>query len=128
MDPYALKTLNAERRARRAVILVTDLGDGRDRIVREGDQVAGDLGVAVAKAFRTGNSGSVEAEGRTFFLNAHLPQPRLVVIGAVHISQALAPMARIAGYPVEIVDPRTAFATPERFPEVELRAEWPEDV
>ena len=107
MDPYALKTLNAERRARRAAILVTDLGDGRDRIVREGDQVAGDLGAAIAKAFRSGNSGSVEAEGRTFFLNAHLPQPRLVVIGAVHISQALAPMARIAGYPLEIIDPRT---------------------
>ncbi|RUW96852.1 XdhC family protein, partial [Mesorhizobium sp. M8A.F.Ca.ET.023.01.1.1] len=52
MDPYALKTLNAERRARRAAILVTDLGDGRDRIVREGDNVAGDLGVAIAKAFR----------------------------------------------------------------------------
>lgn len=67
MDPYALKTLNAERRARRATILVTDLGDGRDRIVREGDPVAGDLGAAISKAFRTGNSGSVEAEGRTFF-------------------------------------------------------------
>ncbi|RVA16650.1 XdhC family protein, partial [Mesorhizobium sp. M7D.F.Ca.US.004.03.1.1] len=53
MDPYALKTLNAERRARRAAILVTDLGDGRDRIVREGDPVAGDLGAAIAKAFRT---------------------------------------------------------------------------
>ena len=65
MDPYALKTLNAERRARRAAILVTDLGDGRDRIVREGDQVAGDLGAAIARAFRSGNSGSVEAEGRT---------------------------------------------------------------
>lgn len=116
MDPYALKTLNAERRARRAAVLVTDLGDGRDRVVREGDQVAGDLGTAIAKAFRTGGSGSVEAEGRTFFLNAHLPRPRLVVIGAVHISQALAPMARIAGYPVEIIDPRTAFATPDRFP------------
>ncbi|MER8484640.1 XdhC family protein [Mesorhizobium sp. M1322] len=128
MDPYALKTLNAERRARRAVILVTDLGDGRDRIVREGDQVAGDLGAAIAKAFRTGNSGSVEAEGRTFFLNAYLPQPRLVVIGAVHISQALAPMAKIAGYPVEIIDPRTAFATSDRFPDVALHAEWPEDV
>ncbi|MER9400723.1 XdhC family protein [Mesorhizobium sp. M0615] len=128
MDPYALKTLNAERRARRAAILVTDLGDGRDRIVREGDQVAGELGQAIAKAFRTGNSGSVEAEGRTFFLNAHLPQPRLVVVGAVHISQALAPMARIAGYPLEIVDPRTAFATPDRFPDVALHAEWPEDV
>ncbi len=128
MDPYVLKTLNAERRARRAAVLVTDLGDGRDRVVREGDMVAGELGAAIERAFRTGLSGSVEAEGRTFFLNAHLPQPRLVVIGAVHISQALAPMARIAGYPVEIVDPRTAFATPDRFPDVTLHAEWPQDV
>lgn len=128
MDPYALKTLNAERRARRAAILVTDLGDGRDRVVREGDHVAGELGDAIARAFRTGNSGSIEAEGRTFFLNAHLPRPRLVMVGAVHISQALAPMASIAGYPVEIIDPRTAFATPERFPNVALHAEWPEDV
>jgi xanthine dehydrogenase accessory factor len=86
------------------------------------------LGAAIAKAFRSGNSGSVEAEGRTFFLNAHLPQPRLMVIGAVHISQALAPMARVAGYPLEIIDPRTAFATKDRFPDVTLHAEWPEDV
>lgn len=128
MDPYALKTLNAERRARRAAILVTDLGDGRDRVVREGDKVAGELGAAIETAFRTGLSRAVEAEGRTFFLNAHLPQPRLVVIGAVHISQALAPMARIAGYPVEIIDPRTAFATADRFPDMPLHAEWPQDV
>lgn len=128
MDPYALKTLNAERRARRAAILVTDLGDGRDRVVREGDKVAGELGAAIETAFRTGLSVAVEAEGRTFFLNAHLPQPRLVVIGAVHISQALAPMARIAGYPVEIIDPRTAFATADRFPDMPLHAEWPQDV
>jgi xanthine dehydrogenase accessory factor len=128
MDPYVLKTLNAERRARRAAVLVTDLGDGRDRIVKESDKVAGDLGAAIRKAFSTGTSGSVEVEGRTFFLNAHLPQPRLVVIGAVHISQALAPMARIAGYPVEIVDPRTAFATEDRFPDIALHAEWPEEV
>jgi xanthine dehydrogenase accessory factor len=128
MDPHALKVLNAERRARRAAILVTDLGDGRDRVVREGDTVSGDLGAAIRKAFRTGNSGSVDAEGRSFFLNVHLPRPRFVVIGAVHISQALAPMARIAGYPVEVIDPRTAFATTDRFPEVVLHAEWPEDV
>ncbi|PSJ59695.1 XdhC family protein [Pseudaminobacter soli (ex Li et al. 2025)] len=127
MDPYQLKKLNAERRARRAAVLVTDLGDGRDRLVCEGDAVAGELGTAIAEAFRTGASGVVEAEGRSFFLNAHLPQPRLVVIGAVHISQALAPMAQVAGYPLEIIDPRTAFATPERFPDVALHAEWPED-
>ncbi len=128
MDPFALKTLNAERRARRAAVLVTDLGDGRDRVVKEGDTVAGELGEAIGKALRTGVSTSVEAMGRQFFLNVHLPQPRLVVIGAVHISQALAPMAKIAGFPMEIIDPRTAFATPERFPDVELAAEWPEDV
>lgn len=128
MDPHLLKTLNAERRARRAAILVTDLGDGRDRVVREGDTVAGALGEAVEKAFRTGKSQAVEAEGRSFFLNVHLPPPRIVAIGAVHISQALAPMARIAGFDIEIVDPRTAFATPERFGDVPLNAEWPQDV
>jgi xanthine dehydrogenase accessory factor len=128
MDASLLKTLNAERRARRASILVTDLAEGGGRIVREGDSVPGALGEAVSKCFRTGNSTSVEVEGRSFFLNVHLPQPRLLVIGAVHISQALAPMARIAGYPLEIIDPRSAFATPERFPDVTLHAEWPEDV
>lgn len=128
MDPHSLKLLNAERRARRAAILVTDLGDGRDRLVREADMVAGALGEAADIAFRTGKSTSVEVEGRTFFLNVHLPPPRLVVIGAVHISQALAPMADIAGFDVEVIDPRTAFATPERFAGVSLQAEWPQDV
>src|SRR5690606_32322856 len=124
MDPHVLKTLNTERRARRAAILVTELDDGRDRVVREGDIVAGALGEAIASAFRTGRSSAVEVEGREFFLNAQLPPPRIVMIGAVHISQALAPMARIAGFDVEIIDPRTAFATPERFPDVTLHPEW----
>lgn len=128
MDPHSLKKLNAARAARRAIALVTDLGDGRDRIVEEGDQVAGDLGIALDKAFRTGKSGVTEAEGREFFVNIHLPPPRLVVIGAVHISQAMAPMAKLAGYDIEVIDPRTAFATPERFEGVQLDAEWPEEV
>jgi len=128
MDPYVLRTINAARRERRAAVVVTDLGDGRDRVVHAGDAVAGDLGAAIEKALRTGSSGTVEAEGRQFFLNVHLPSPRVVVIGAVHISQALAPMARIAGYPVEIIDPRTSFATPDRFPDVALFADWPDEV
>jgi xanthine dehydrogenase accessory factor len=60
------------------------------------------------------------------FLTVHVPPPRLIAIGAVHISQALAPIARLLGYDVTIVDPRTAFATPERFPDVPLIAEWPD--
>jgi xanthine dehydrogenase accessory factor len=65
------------------------------------------------------------AEGRVF-LTVHVPPPRLIAIGAVHISQALAPIARLLGYDVTIIDPRTAFATPERFPDVPLIAEWPD--
>ena len=57
-----------------------------------------------------------------------LPPPRLVVIGAVHISQALAPMAKVAGFDMTIIDPRTAFATAERFPGVPLHADWPDVV
>jgi xanthine dehydrogenase accessory factor len=128
MDPHLLVKLNEERRNRRAAVLVTDLGDGRDRLVREGDEVPGELGEAIGKALRTGKSGTVEYQGRQLFLNAHVPPPRIVAIGAVHISQALAPMARIAGFDIEIIDPRTAFATPERFEGVRLHAEWPENV
>jgi xanthine dehydrogenase accessory factor len=128
MDIDILKALNDERRARRAAILVTDLGDGTDRLVREGNAADGELADALSRAFRTGKSGMVEADGRSLFLNVHLPPARIVIIGAVHISQALAPMARIAGFDVEIIDPRTAFATPERFPDVSLKAKWPQDV
>jgi xanthine dehydrogenase accessory factor len=66
-------------------------------------------------------------DGANYFLTVQLPPPRLVVIGAVHISQALAPMARIAGFDLTIIDPRTAFASPERFPNVPLLAEWPDE-
>jgi len=128
MDVAALKAMNEERRARRAAVIVTDLDDGKTRLFREDAEVEGELGEAVRKALRTGLSRAIEADGRRLFLNAHLPRPRLVVIGAVHISQALAPMARIAGYPVEIIDPRTAFASPERFEDVELYPDWPETV
>jgi xanthine dehydrogenase accessory factor len=128
LDPLNLKKLNAARRQRKAVALVTGLADGRDRVVTEGDTVAGALGEALASAFRSGKSQSVDIDGQPFFLNVHVPPPRLVVIGAVHISQALAPIAGVAGYDIEIIDPRTAFATPERFAGVDLKAEWPEDV
>lgn len=128
MDPYLLRKLNTERAARRAVIHLTDLGDGRDRVIREGDPVAGPLGAAIESAFRSGKSGLVEAEDRKFFLNVHLPPARIVAIGAVHISQALAQMARVAGFDITIIDPRTAFATEERFAGIDLVADWPEDV
>lgn len=127
MDPHSLKKLNQHRRERRAVLLLTDLEDGRDRVVCEGDAPGGALGEAVEKAFRSGKSGSIDVDGRNVFLNVYVPPPRLVMIGAVHISQTLAPMARMAGFDTHIIDPRTAFASAERFPDVRLDAEWPEE-
>jgi len=128
MDPHVLKKLNAARKARQAAVLVTDLGDGRDRLVCSGDTVAGELGDAITRVVRSGKSGIVQADGREFFLNVHVPSARMVIIGAVHISQVLAPMAKMAGFDVTIIDPRTAFATPERFEGADLSADWPEDV
>jgi xanthine dehydrogenase accessory factor len=122
-----LEALNAERRARRAAVIVTDLSTGSEELVHEGDHIADDIGPAVLSAFRTGKSGVVTIDDRELFLNAHLPPPRILIIGAVHISQALAPMARIASFDVEVVDPRTAFATADRFPETTIHAVWPEE-
>ena len=121
-----LRDLNAARRERRAVVLVTDTQTGEERLVPDHAAGADPLAPEIGKRLASGRSGMLE-DGRTF-LTVHAPPPRLVVIGAVHISQALAPMARIAGFDVLIIDPRTAFATPERFPDVDLRADWPEDV
>lgn len=128
MDPLVLKRLNVERHARRAAVLVTDLGDGRDQLVREGDKITGELGAAIEQVFKSGKSGTIEADGRSYFLNAHLPPPRLMIIGAVHICQSLVPMAKQVGFDLTIVDPRGAFATEERFPDTQLYADWPEDV
>jgi xanthine dehydrogenase accessory factor len=122
-----LSELNAERGARRAAVVVTDIHSGAQRLVKEADIAADPLAAELRQRLRSGKSGVVEtAEGRVF-LTVHVPPPRMVVIGAVHISQALAPMARMLGYDVTIVDPRTAFATPERFPDVPLLAEWPDE-
>jgi len=122
-----LKAMNAARRERRAAVVVTRLADGEQRFV-EDDAVGADaLADALETALRSGKSGSVTAGGADYFLTVQTPSRRLILIGAVHISQALAPMAHLAGLDVTIIDPRTAFATPERFPETPVVAQWPDE-
>jgi xanthine dehydrogenase accessory factor len=122
-----LKSLNAERAARRAAIIVTDIATGAQRFVAGADIAADPLREVLERHLRSGKSGMEEtAQGRVF-LTVHVPPPRLVITGAVHISQALVPLARLLGYDVTIVDPRTAFASPERFPDVKLIAQWPDE-
>jgi xanthine dehydrogenase accessory factor len=126
MKLQTLAELNAERAARRPVIIVTDIAVGEQRLVKAKDFAADPLGAELDKALRMGKSGMVEIAGKKLFLNVYAPTAKLVIVGAVHISQALAPMAQSLGYDVTIIDPRTAFASPERFPDVPLIAEWPD--
>ncbi|QPB21504.1 XdhC family protein [Rhizobium sp. 007] len=128
MDAANLERLNAARRARKAVMLVTNLEHGTDRVIVEGGPVDSALSDTVAAAFRSGKSGICDIDGGRYFLNVHLPPAHIVIIGAVHISQVLAQMAALAGFDVRIIDPRSAFATPERFAGIDLTADWPVDV
>jgi xanthine dehydrogenase accessory factor len=121
-----LAELNSERAARRAVIVITDVSNGDQRLVKAAAIAADPLHAELDKHLRMGKSGMIEVDGNKLFLNVYAPTARLVIIGAVHISQALAPLAQSLGYDVFVVDPRTAFASPERFPDVPLFADWPD--
>ena len=121
-----LTALNTERAARRAAVVVTHVESGKQRLVKAADIAKDPLRPALTDHLRTSKSGMEEtAEGRVF-LTVYVPPPQLVITGAVHISQTLAPIAKLLGYDVAIVDPRTAFATAERFPDVKVIAEWPD--
>jgi xanthine dehydrogenase accessory factor len=121
-----LHSLNTERAARRAAIVVTDIASGAQRFVAAAAVADDPLRDVLEARLRSGKSGMEEtAQGRVF-LTVYVPPARLVITGAVHISQALAPLARMLGYDVTIVDPRTAFASPERFPDLEVIAAWPD--
>jgi xanthine dehydrogenase accessory factor len=124
--------LLAARREGRPVVLVTPLDGGLQRLLD--DQgiallalTEPELAAAARRALATDRVQLVEEGGREVMFTPHNPPLRLIVVGAVHISEALCVMARAAGYEVTVVDPRAAFLRPERFPGVELVNEWPQE-
>lgn len=128
MKPESLKQVLTDRNAKRPVILATDLGSGEDRLIYR-NQPTGEplLDQACQRAFQDDRSGVAEIGGKKLFLNVFNPPLRMMVVGAVHIAQPLSRMAALTGYNVTIVDPRSAFATDERFPGVTLRGDWPDE-
>src|SRR3954462_1471641 len=121
-----LKALNTERAARRAAVVVTHQESGTQRLVTR-DKIASDpLKDVLAARLRSGKSGIEETSEGKVFLTVHVPPTRLLITGAVHISQALAPIASLLGYDVTLGDPRPAFASLERFPDVKVIADWPD--
>jgi len=121
-----LNALNEERAARRSAIVVTNQDSGAQRLVKAADIKGDPLKEVLGKRLRMAKSGIEETPEGKVFLTVHVPSPKLVITGAVHISQTLAPMGQLLGYDVTIVDPRTAFASIERFPDVKVIAEWPD--
>ncbi len=139
MKAALLEQIVADRAAKRTVVLVTDLQSGNQRLLypisTDAESAPGpDNGVPVDDlliegarvAARDDRSGVVGHQGRKLLLDVFNPPVRVVVVGAAHIAQALVALATLNGYEVVVVDPRRAFATVDRFPEVEMRREWPQ--
>lgn len=128
MKSDLLEQLIADKAARRPVAVATWLSSGAQKLIYADDTgKQGDLKPALGDAFATGTSATVKVGGDDVFVHVHNPARRLCIVGAVHVAQMLVPMAALAGYAITVIDPRQAFATPERFPGLNLIAEWPDD-
>jgi xanthine dehydrogenase accessory factor len=121
-----LRAINKARHEGRAVVRAIDLAGGEDRLIDPATDRSA-LGEAAAGAARADTSGPAQIEGRGWFLSVYNPPLELVIVGAVHIAQPLVAMAREAGYGVRIIDPRTAFATTARFPDVRISHDYPDE-
>ena len=130
MKQSLLDAVLRARAEKRPLVLATELGTGRQWIEEERKSESGiDMRVrdAARSALQRDRSEVVEVAGGRYFLHVMSPPLRLFVVGAVHIAQALAPMASLLGYAVTVIDPRRAFVTTERFPDVTVVTEWPDD-
>lgn len=119
--PYLDGILEA-RRARRPHVTAIDLQTGRRRVF-DANSAEGE----VRERIETGESGILSLDDGETFLHVRLPTVRLVIAGATHITQVLAPLAEHVGYDAVIVDPRTAFVSTERFCDTPTLAEWPKE-
>ncbi|MBI3453168.1 MAG: XdhC family protein [Rhodospirillales bacterium] len=132
MKRAVLDELAAARAAGRPVALATNLRSGQQLLVYA-DGTGGDLCldmdmvVAAGETLKTDRCDTLSTPAGEVFVQPFNPPPRLIVVGAVHISQPLAAMGQLAGYGVTIVDPRRAFAGGERFAGFDVTYEWPDE-
>jgi xanthine dehydrogenase accessory factor len=128
VKPALLAEISEARLARRPVATITNLATGAERLVGLDEVMDDPLGEILAERFRFDSSGVAQAPEGEVFIAIHNPGLRLVVIGAVLIAQSVIPMAVASGYDVTVVDPRGAFATGVRFPNVAVHVAWPDEV
>ncbi len=127
-----LTELVAARRQKEPVVLVRGLTSGRQFIVTrrktagDDDDIEPTLRDAARASLDLEGARTIETDAERYLLQTLVAPPRMVIVGAVHIAQALIPMAGRAGYDVYLIDPRTAFANSSRFPEIEIDNRWPD--
>lgn len=126
MKADTLARLQTERAAQRPVVLLTRLSDGAQHLWPQ-EALPGALAEAARDALGSEKAATVTLDGEAWFIHPHNPPLRMIVVGAVHIAQAMAPMAAPLGFEMIVVDPRRAFATEERLPGVSLRTDWPDE-
>ena len=130
MKAALFERLRADRLAKRPVVLMTRLPDGEQRLLKPSGAVPEGVTPTLFEAARLAaardEASTVEEGGGAIFLQPFNPPLRLIIIGAVHVAQPLVRMGTLAGFAAVVVDPRSAFATDERFPGVERSAEWPD--
>jgi xanthine dehydrogenase accessory factor len=126
MRRETLQTLNDARRDGKALVRAINLASGEERLIDPATDRSA-LGVAAADTARADQSAPLEIDGQDWFLEVYNPPLELVVVGAAHIAQPLTRMALLADYNVRIIDPRVAFATPARFPDVAIAHDWPDE-
>ena len=126
MKSATLARLQAERAAKRPVVLLTRLSDGA-QLLWPGDEMPDALVEASKAALGSEEAGNVTLDGDSWFIHPHNPPLRIIVVGAVHIAQAMAPMAAPLGFSMVVVDPRRAFANEERLPGITLSTDWPDE-
>ena len=132
MQAKTLAALQDARAQRRAVTLATRLSDAAEALIyrdaADGSLAAdGAIVAAARRAMEVGKSETVDIGVQKIFLNVYVPPPRLIVVGAVHIAQSLAPMATMLEFDVTVVDPRGAWATAQRFPGVNVIQDWADE-
>ncbi len=126
MTPELLARLQAAKTAKRPVALLTRLTDGHQLLWPE-DAAPETLAATARQALAGDAAANLSEAGAAWFIHPHNPPLRLVIVGAVHIAQALVPMAQPLGFAVTVVDPRRAWATADRFPGITLVHDWTDD-
>jgi CTP:molybdopterin cytidylyltransferase MocA/xanthine/CO dehydrogenase XdhC/CoxF family maturation factor len=126
MQRTILEQLVSARREGRVLVRALEMESGTERLIDPALDTS-PLGQAARAAAEEDASRHATVEGRTWLLTVYNTPWELVVVGAVHITQALAALAVPAGYRVRVIDPRTPYATPERFPGIVLQQEWPDE-